>query len=192
MLSCTKYSFCVNERKTRGFHIGDAATKFWRARQKVCDRSRLIIWRSPLGIMLTFDARVKNSDAAQPRVTNVKTPTLSYPGRSRVSVTGRTYLISPSNGKSVFPGSWRQNFTLVVDFNREEIFGCYCIFVVWSFEVGKDVVFCSGQRKKKGQKCQHKIIAITNNTYERVMCARKIVVSTSLNKYIFIERKQES
>ncbi len=24
--------------------------------------------------MLTFDARVKNSDAAQPRVTNVKTP----------------------------------------------------------------------------------------------------------------------
>ncbi len=40
---------------------------------KICDRSGLIIWRSPLGIILTlmpanqnFDARVKKSDAAQP------------------------------------------------------------------------------------------------------------------------------
>ncbi len=48
----------------KGFHIGDAATKHWRPRQN-----------APLGVMLNFDARVKNSDAAQPRVTNVKNPT---------------------------------------------------------------------------------------------------------------------
>ncbi len=61
-------------RHIRGFHIRDAATKFWRAHQKVCDWSGLIIWCSPLGVMLNFDARIKNSEAAQPRVTNVKTP----------------------------------------------------------------------------------------------------------------------
>ncbi len=40
------------ESQNKGFHVGDA----------------------PLGVMLNFDTRIKNSDAAQPRVTNVKTP----------------------------------------------------------------------------------------------------------------------
>ncbi len=43
------------------------ASKNRRPASKMCDQS-------PLGVMLNFDARVKNSDAAQPRVTNVKTP----------------------------------------------------------------------------------------------------------------------
>ncbi len=32
--------------------------------------------------MLTFDARVKNFDAAQPRITNVKTPNLTLSERA--------------------------------------------------------------------------------------------------------------
>ncbi len=45
------------------FTLVTRASKNWRPRQN-----------APLGVMLNFDARVKNSDAAQPRVTNVKTP----------------------------------------------------------------------------------------------------------------------
>ncbi len=51
----------------KGFHVGDARVKILTPASKMCDRS-------PLGVKLNFDARVKNSDAAQPRVTNVKTP----------------------------------------------------------------------------------------------------------------------
>ncbi len=49
--------------RVRVFTLVTRASKNWRPRQN-----------APLGIMLKFDARVKNFDAAQPRVTNVKTP----------------------------------------------------------------------------------------------------------------------
>ncbi len=51
----------------KGFHVGDAHVKKLTPASKMCGQS-------PLGVMLNFDVRVKNSDAAQPRVTNVKTP----------------------------------------------------------------------------------------------------------------------
>ncbi len=54
-------------RNIKGFHVGDVRVKKLTPASKMCDRS-------PLGVMLNFDARDKNSDAAQPRVTNVKTP----------------------------------------------------------------------------------------------------------------------
>ena len=42
--------------------------------------------------MLIFDARVKNSDAAQPRVTNVKTPILAPHARGPFDATPRGVL----------------------------------------------------------------------------------------------------
>ncbi len=62
------------QQVNKGFHVGDAHVKKLTPMSKMCDRYGLIILHSPLGVMLNFDARVKNSDAAQPRVTNVKTP----------------------------------------------------------------------------------------------------------------------
>ncbi len=51
----------------KGFHVGDARVKKLTPASKMCDQS-------PLGVMLNFEACVNNSDAAQPRVTNVKMP----------------------------------------------------------------------------------------------------------------------
>ncbi len=68
--------FCesaVTKPAIMGFHVGDARVKKMKPASKKCDHSGPIIWPSPLGVMLTF-LRFKNSDAAQPRVTNVKTP----------------------------------------------------------------------------------------------------------------------
>ncbi len=64
---------------------------------------------APLGIMLNFDACVKNSDAAQLRVTNVKTPldvhaTTQRPGVSD-HVGGRGEVTSRTAARAAFPGS---------------------------------------------------------------------------------------
>ena len=58
-------NFCTLSisREIRVFTLVMRASKNWRPCQN-----------APLGVMLNFDAHVKNSDTAQPRVTNVKTP----------------------------------------------------------------------------------------------------------------------